>query len=1425
MGWWAFAHAQQPTLTFVNYNTEDGLRNNSINSLAKDQTGYLWLATSRGLYRFDGYRFKEFLHSSTDSTSLPDNSVSVVFADDQDRVWVGTQEGGVALYDRSLDQFTSFNNADRPRKRISHNQITGIDQLSDGTIIVTTAAGYNLFDEGTRTFRMRVEAGGVGLLELSGPALADTLRSIVARSHLPAPARAPNSSRIISGAAPKSEESTYARLVRWSGYVYYDSRQAYASFEKHFTQEETRHLWPLIQPHLEPEVKKNTGLNGYADISALHVDDEDNIFLGYKCGGIGIIKPGASEPEILRHNMRSTTLECEQVNGLYRDGDTLYAGLLRNGLITLDLPTGRESKPAMSSAAATFYGVAGRGEDLYFATTSGLIIYHKKTGSYEQLQRAHNHDWTIIASECAAVLPDEEGVIWVGHYAFGLSKATPAQAIRSNPEPGGEPLPEGMRSASTFLQDAHGNLWVGYFEGGLRKLDATTLEERGLYLIDNANGIRRSSIFTLHEGRDGTLWAGGYDSGLLRYDVAEDTWSVYPNSRAIFGGNDIRSIVEDERGRLYVAVHGVGVTELNPQTGEHRSFPADLGARYTPYIFDLMIDRQDRLWMAGVGGVFRLDAERESIVALIRPSETGSQSFFHRANTIAQSADGNIWVGTQEGLLSLNEAGEHRADLSIPEQLQAHAVLNLQFEGAGGTGRLWMDQEEQLCAFDPTTGAFSLYEPPAHYQATLYRKGASARLGDGDLLFGYNNGLLRFTPTKLAEPGIPATPSITSAELFQTGQQKEFIALAPGETLSLPNDNQGFSLNLSTFYYPQPSAVEYEVRLQPLGGEWQNLTGDAPEYSLYHLPPGEHTVEFRASLASRKAYSDVATLNIEVAAPWYASNWAYALYGFAILLALYGYQRFIKTREALRQSVTIARLKTENTQEMATSKARFFVNVSHELRTPLTLINGPLTELMKPTEPTSGQRQKLYRLMHRNTQRLQRLVDRLLDIQKIENESPDLRFEEGDIVAYLRLLVESFHPRAQSAGVELRESLPEMITRVNYSPEVVDRICTNLLSNAIKFTPEGGTVQFRALILEGESGRELLINVIDDGPGIPKDEQQYLFERFYRGTNGQKIAGSGVGLSIVKQYTEQIGGEVSCLSDVGQGATFKVRLPLHPAVVKANPTIDEETLGQVTIDKVDDQRPHVLIIDDDADVRELLRFGCETTYQVSEAADGLEALERAEALQPDLILTDLMMPGLDGIGVCKAIKENPRTSHLPVILLTARHSDSARTLALEAGANDFLTKPFELDHVLNKIENTLQTLAAARRKWVAEPETLQPEDFPVVDTDVVFLRQLREYVEENMDAPEMSTDALFRHLAVSRSVCYTKVKALTGLPLQAYIKELRIGRARQLLEMTDIPVGEVAFRTGFKTTQHFSRSFKEVAGSSPTKFRAMHRPE
>ena len=1377
--------AQDGRVQFSNFGVRSGLGTSVVNDLAQDSTGYIWVATADGIRRFDGHRFTDFRADPAKTDGLPDNSVECAFVDASNRKWFGTREGGIARFEETSGRFSRYAGGLGPVHTITEDR--------EGRLLAATAHGVIAYDEAGDKWTRPT------------PSLAWMV---------PAPFAAATDNHQLT-------PTESAGIRQWSEQLFPDSAYARRSLVEAIGPASAGRLWPALHAELREEHPRDGLGSAYANVSALATDPDNNLYLGYYQGGIGVWPLGDPTPRVIRPNRREGRGGKNQITSMLWLHDSLLVARTDQGVELIDVITG-EGRPFLEGLTEVgIQDVVREGNTLYLASSVGVIVHDLTTGNTRRYDATGEYEYGLTTAETSCVLPAPDGVIWVGHGHHGLSMGLTTAAMFAHPRPDDPPLPHYMRGVTTVLQDGRGRLWFGHFEGGVRRADPETLNTLESYLTGYENGIARSSIFTLFEDRGGRIWGGGYRSGLIYFDEVKGDWKPYlPGDPKGLGSADVRDIAEDREGYLWVALHGYGTIRLDPRTGETRDFTPTNSGLSCSYPFDLTVDAQDRIWVATVNGLYRVGSDRREVDAVIPPANSGRYGFAHRVNTVVSLNDGTVAAGTHAGLYLFDADGEPVARSIIPERLRD--PVRTIYANPQGNG-LWAATEFAVHYFQPADGLLLSYQLPRGEEGVNFHARSRGRLADGRLLLGTTNGLVGFAPERLRRP-MPAGRTYVSGGSFVSADGERQRLYGHPSSLELGPDNSGFTLELSGLSFGRPEASRYEVRLSPHQSGWSELPAAEPTLRVQHLSPGDYTLEYRMRNDHGLGFGPVGRLPIRVAAPWYATWYAYAGYLAFIAAAVFLYLRQFRRREALRQRMHYERREAAREREMAAEKARFFENVSHDLRTPLTLIDAPLDELRRQPELPLAERRRYYDIMHRSSERLNRLITRVLDWQQgelPEASAPNVVRTPG---RHLEQLAGGFQPQARKEGIELELDIGPS-TPVAYPAEVIARVTENLLGNALKFTPAGG----RVTLFARQQPEYLRIAVRDTGPGVPQEQRERIFERFYRGAQGSgEIPGNGVGLAVVRELLDGLGGSIRCGEAPGGGAAFECIVPIgaateaaSPAVPSPNPepaaaAVDEPA---VTSGAHATDLPLLLVADDDSDIRAVIRQGARGRYRLVEAANGTAALAAARSRQPDLILSDVMMPAMDGLELCAALKADPTTSHLPVLLLTAHHGPQRQQAALAAGANAYLTKPFRLPLLFHRIDNTLATLDAARERWMRTPRAEPPAALATTAGDEGFIGRLREYVTATLSEGALDQNALFRHLTISRTLCYAKVKALTGLTLGEYVRRLRIEHAQALLHQSGATIGEVAHASGFKTTAHFSRTFKAVTGLTPGKWR------
>ncbi|MBX2929148.1 MAG: response regulator [Saprospiraceae bacterium] len=636
-----------------------------------------------------------------------------------------------------------------------------------------------------------------------------------------------------------------------------------------------------------------------------------------------------------------------------------------------------------------------------------------------------------------------------------------------------------------------------------------------------------------------------------------------------------------------------------------------------------------------------------------------------------------------------------------------------------------------------------------------------------------------------------------------------------------------FTYNSLRFRYAAPSfddesKTEFQYMLKGFDADWSNWSTES--YKDYTgLPPGEYRFMVRAKNIYRHI-SETAVFEFRVLPPFYRSWWAYLLYALLLAGVVFQVWRYALKRIHKQHLRALKELEYEKLKELDQLKSRFFADISHEFRTPLTLILGPLDNLLSAAPPQEQARQ--FGVIKRNAQRLLRLINQLLDLSKLEAGKMELEFRRQDIIPLLKGLSSSFESLVQTRKIDLHFESTLESALLDFDLDKIEQVFTNILSNAIKFTPEGGAVTVS--VRQADAGNKLQIDVADNGAGIPETQLPHVFDRFYQGAGAFRThePGTGIGLALTKELVELHQGSISVSSREGQGAQFTVLLPFshegtaaEPAdEIAARPTPVEVELLEIAAAFKESDSPFettLLLVEDNPDMRSFIREILSAHFQVIEATDGREGVEKALEYIPDLIVSDVMMPEMDGLGLCEALKNDERTSHIPIILLTAKADIESRIAGLERGADDYLSKPFNREELLARTRNLLNLRRRLRERYAS----LQPTE-PAQDKDTqvedAFLQKIRSIVEEHLSDSAFEIDQLARVVGMSRSQLFRKIKALTGQSPSLHIRAIRLHRGKELLETTEMNVTEVAYEVGFSTPAYFSDAFAEKYGVRPS---------
>jgi signal transduction histidine kinase/DNA-binding response OmpR family regulator len=902
----------------------------------------------------------------------------------------------------------------------------------------------------------------------------------------------------------------------------------------------------------------------------------------------------------------------------------------------------------------------------------------------------------------------------------------------------------------------------------------------------------------------------------------------------------VRDIFRDHTGLVWIATWTEGVFRFDPKTKELTNYFRNDKGMYNGMTRNLYEDRSGVLWLGTRGGLNRYDRTRDTFVRYERKLGDPNSMSENTAFDIYEDEQGYLWIGTYGGGLNrFDPETETFRHFTIADGLPSNNVFSIQPDRKG---KMWFSTDRGIASYDPKKETFEAFDRRdgllnKSYNAFSYYQSPYS----GHLFYEGEDGLDIFHPDSIQKDLTPPRIAFTDLLLYNqsvpiartaaelSSKDTFYLAQSITETkqLTLPYAQKVITFEFAALHYLNPSKNQYAYKLEGFDRDWQYI-GAQRTATFTNLSPGAYTFMVKAANSHGFWNDEPATIQLVITPPWWQTWPAYFLYGLLIGLAFYAYYRYQRRQWRLQTQLALEQEEARRLKEMDETKTRLYTNITHEFRTPLTVISGMAEQIGK--EPEKWLR-KGTEMIRRNSEHLVELINQVLDLRKLESNKMPAQFIQGDIVDYLRYLSESHESLAANRDIDLDFSSDTPQILMDYDPEKLRRILSNLLSNAVKFTPAGGRVRVQ-VSRRDEAGRaHLQMAVSDTGAGIPPEKLPYIFDRFYQADDSatRRAEGTGIGLALVRELVKLLGGAIAVDSREGEGSVFTVRLPIHnraphkpvaettaekmaPAVF--TPALQGETIAAEAFLSDESERPTLLIIEDNPDVQQYLFTILESGYDLLTAADGQAGIDQALEHVPDIIISDIMMPVKDGFEVCRTLKEDERTSHIPIILLTARADRDSRLEGLERGADAYLPKPFYPEELQIRLRKLVELREKMRRRYAAM-EPLPPTTDPDVRKEDEFILRARAFVEQNIGNAELSLHDLCRELAVSRTQLHNKLKALSGRSTTAFIRIIRLQHARKLLAETDLNVSEVAYAVGFNDPNYFSRRYFEAFGVRP----------
>ena len=1164
-------------------------------------------------------------------------------------------------------------------------------------------------------------------------------------------------------------------------------------------------------------------------INTLFEDRFGNIWIGSQDNGISILN--IQNHTLVNYSSNSgdkNSLSSNKVFSILENVDgNILVGTIDGGINLFNYSDKRFIRNYIPSGNVVFTMKRGTKNNLWIGTDGfGLKSYNyntKQITSYEtdlntvDLRKAKVH----------SILQDNQGNLWIALYQDGILMIPEKKKVFNNVgfNPFYSEKSIGSECVLSILEDSQGKVWIGTDGDGIYRLDSKRKVEKH-YSYDKLNA---SVILSIFEDQQKRIWIGTYWSGLYLYDSSSDSFRKIPlnvNGKDI---KDINIIRGDNNGNLWIGTNENGLCAFNPASNQIRSYTYDIlksGNQISSNSVLTIFTDNHLVWIGtSSAGLSCLN----TLTNTFTDYNKVSKKLNNNITAIIRDKQNNLWVGTKQGLFCINTKKGTDKIYTVADGLANSSITGIEVDKHDN---LWVSTSLGLSHFNQTNHNFINYFVSDGLMNDEYRRGAYFQSKSGELFFGGTEGLSSFFPFKIEEPAqlknLVFTNLFIYNEKIEVGDNsylKKNINVT--EKITIDHNIKSFSLGFVAIEYNNPGKVVYQVKMDGFDNEWKTLPMGSKLATYTNLRYGDYKFHVKACFQNSKPIER--SIEIVVLPPFWLT-WLAKLIYFLVILALgyWGYKRMLKTMEKRKNE-----LQKDNEKQIMQSKLQFFTDISHEIRTPLTLILTPVEKLIKETP--EGSLRNTYKLINLNGQRILRLVNQIMEMRKLDRGQVKLFASETDVQEFIREIAASFENIIAERKCELNLEFANDLPKVWIDHEKMDKVIFNVISNAFKYTPKDGKINLKVDTFQDD----LRIRISDSGPGIPENQRERIFNRFYQiqnESNFNKI-GTGIGLHLSRSLLEIHHGTIYVEDCTDSGACFTIRIPLNNNYLKPDektktqPTVSlaglvQPSLGAEIPEESERERSFqptnkfkykVLVVEDNKDIRSYITEILSKEYQIIQAENGNVGLELSIQELPDCIITDVMMDGMDGIELCKKIKTNDKTCHIPVIILTAKTSVEQRIEGLEVGADSYIPKPFNIDHLQIRVSKLIELRQTIKNKYEGKYEVAQ-EQIKIKSVDEKLFEKFETIVKEQLDNPDLSIEIISQQIGISRSQLQRKLKQITNQNPSDYLKTMRLKYAAILLTSKNLSISEVTYACGFASLSHFSNSFREFYGMSPSRY-------
>ena len=1435
---------------FEHLDTRDGLSQNNVLSMFCDHNGFMWFGTWDGLNRFDGYNFKIYKSEEGRKNSLTHNRISGIWEDDHNYLWVKTYEGYYHYLIPETEEFITFPYYDKSIEE-KNSAITCFYQpVNDEIWLGSTNSGIYYLKYNRNEGRYHsTQFLSRGLSSISN----NTINFIISDDE----------NNIFIGTNRGLNFLKRTELSNETPYI----NHLYASYQ--FT----------CADITDSLLYFGTGSNG-----VIVYDIAKN---KYKNEGPGLDVFMNKDLRILRKAVKSKRLiigtrgdglflynsETGQtaqfikygnnVNSVFEDSwGMLWIKTEKFGIVRINPFNGderhytltpKEIQPVIDDERPYIY--EDREKNIWIGIHGGgLALYDRGSDSFVFYRNVPNSPYTISSDFVHCITEDKSGLLWVGTGQFngGINKVIAANPSFRHilPKKSLDNLADNV--VRCLYRDSNGYIWMATKSGIIYVYTPEFKLINTLEYLPLTNGsLPGYNVYTIMEDKQGYLWMGSKGGGIVvssrplsrkagfYLNIRFHSYKHDPKDSLSLCNNFVYSIFQDSQNKVWIGTYGGGLSLVNFRNRSRlicRQINIEnstLSSNDVRYLYE---DSKERLWIATTFGLNMLqDLNTTNDTLKFRtffydPRDESTISYNDIVH-IFEDTRNRIWFTTIGGGVSLLDTIFDKGALFRHFRKKDGLINDVVFAVLEDkNGNIWFSTEKGISKLNASDTAFENYDRNSGLFSENFSENTCCTAKGGRLVFGSTNGTLVIDPELINKTKYKPPVVITNFQLFNRTvdindpESPIRQSIETLDTLILQYYQHSFSFEYAALSYFAPDQNKYQFILENFDENWNDV-GNQRKATYTNLLPGEYIFRVRAASWDGTMNPEPRSMYIRIIPPWYKSRAAIVAYiVFIIVMILIAWRIFLNYYKMQNN------LKVE--RRVNDIKLQFFTNISHEIRTPLTLILGPIEDIKRLRNLPEMLLERV-EIMERNGKRMLRLVNQLLDFRKIQKEKMNLKIKEIDLVSFVKDIYIHFIPIARHKNIDFKFISDEEKLPVFVDPNKFDSVVFNILSNAFKYTKDN-----KSIIIEvvSNDNRTAEVIVSDQGPGIPREKLDVLFNRFTSlSDSSSSLEGTGIGLNLSYEIMKLHKGDIKVSSEPGKGSRFSIIVlpgkeqftdeevsgmndeePLKHSSVPEIEDIDKDTL--IPKDTLENNIPKLLIVEDNHEIIIYLNKILSVYFDLRSVTNGKEGLELLDSFHPDLIITDVMMPVMDGIEMTKKIKNNIETSHIPVVMLTAKSSIEDQIIGIDSGAEAYLLKPFNTEYLLAIIRNIIRQREIVIRKY-RDKKQVRPEDIKITPKDDDFMTRIVEIIESYYSNPEFNVEKLVEYSTFSRTVMYNKIKGLTGLTPVDFIRQMRLRYAAGILSESDRNVSETAYLTGFNDVKYFSKCFKEMYGISPKDYK------